>query len=213
MKNNKTLIAIIAIVVLLIVLGCLVKVAITGNLIESNTKSSTSNSSGATEITEESTVIDEGERHENVDYSNYTAKIDLSSLTVDGDGVSISGTTITITKEGIYYFTGTLEDGNIVVNASDDENVTLYMVNPKAPCIIKNDDGFKNTLVVETDVDGNPLKMTSFSDYGDGAKSIGQSNSPDKYGNLTHDIGIIKDGQYSEIAVTDYFNNAGIIKK
>ena len=23
----------------------------------------------------------------------------------------------------------------------DDENVTLYMVNPKAPCIIKNDDG------------------------------------------------------------------------
>lgn len=48
-----------------------------------------------------------------------TGTINLDTMSVDGDGVSIDGNTITISKGGDFTVTGTLDDGQIAVNAID----------------------------------------------------------------------------------------------
>lgn len=52
-------------------------------------------------------------------------------ITSDGSsgGVAINGTTITLTKGGNYYFTGSCADGKIVVNSANDENVRIILDN------------------------------------------------------------------------------------
>ncbi len=50
-----------------------------------------------------------------------------SSASVEGDGVTIDGNTVTVTKGGSYTLTGTLEDGQIIVDASKDETVELIL--------------------------------------------------------------------------------------
>ena len=61
---------------------------------------------------------------------NYTAKITLDDNTiVDGKGVIISNNTITINSAGIYYITGTLSDGNIVIDAGKEDLVRLVLDN------------------------------------------------------------------------------------
>lgn len=42
------------------------------------------------------------------------------SITADGEGVVIEGSTVTITTEGSYILTGTLDDGEVVVNMTDE---------------------------------------------------------------------------------------------
>lgn len=49
------------------------------------------------------------------------------SISANSDGVSISGSTITITKEGTYIFSGTLSDGNIIVNTDKEEKVQIVL--------------------------------------------------------------------------------------
>lgn len=69
-----------------------------------------------------------------------------ANSTVDGDGVTIDGTTIRIDSAGTYSLSGTLADGQIVVDSDDDELVTLILndVNlsssTSAPIYIKNAD-------------------------------------------------------------------------
>lgn len=53
--------------------------------------------------------------------------LDDSSITANSDKVTISGSTITITKEGIYSFSGALSDGNIVVNADKEDTVQIVL--------------------------------------------------------------------------------------
>lgn len=61
----------------------------------------------------------------------YTAKITLSDngISVEGSGVTKSERTVTITKAGTYYITGTISDGNIVVNADKSDDVILILDN------------------------------------------------------------------------------------
>lgn len=61
----------------------------------------------------------------------YTAKITLSDngISVEGSGVTKSESTVTITKAGTYYITGTISDGNIVVNADKSDDVILILDN------------------------------------------------------------------------------------
>ena len=68
----------------------------------------------------------------------------------------------------------------------------------------QGDNQMQNVLIIEKDSNGVMNKMTTFNDFGDGARMIGQSNSPDKNGNLVHDISLISDGPYSELVVSDY---------
>jgi len=68
------------------------------------------------------------------DYDESSAvKVTLNgnSASVSGseDGVSIDGSTITITKEGTYILTGSLTDGMVVVEAGDSDKVQIVLDN------------------------------------------------------------------------------------
>ena len=60
------------------------------------------------------------ERDLSADYDSITAEIKLNgdSISVDGEGASANGPILTITAEGVYHITGTLDDGQIIVNAA-----------------------------------------------------------------------------------------------
>ncbi|MDE6091733.1 MAG: carbohydrate-binding domain-containing protein, partial [Ruminococcus sp.] len=75
------------------------------------------------------------ERDLNPDYSNPTAEIVLNgdSAEVNGNGVSVNGSTVTITGEGIYIINGTLDDGQIIVDA-DKNKVQLVLDNATINC-------------------------------------------------------------------------------
>ena len=50
-----------------------------------------------------------------------------TSVAVDGSGVTVAGTTITINAAGTFRLTGTLDDGQIVVDAGSDATVRLVL--------------------------------------------------------------------------------------
>ncbi len=50
-----------------------------------------------------------------------------STATADGEGVTVDGNTITITDEGTYVVTGTLTDGQIVIDAGKKDDVELVL--------------------------------------------------------------------------------------
>lgn len=58
-----------------------------------------------------------------------TAKILLedNATKIEGSGASVSGNTVTIKSAGTYYITGTLTNGNIVVDAGDKAEVQLVL--------------------------------------------------------------------------------------
>ena len=49
------------------------------------------------------------------------------SITVSGDGAEADGNTVTITKAGVYEFTGSLTDGQIIVDAEDTDKVQIVL--------------------------------------------------------------------------------------
>lgn len=60
-----------------------------------------------------------------------SAKITLSgeSASSDSDAVQISGSTVTITEEGTYILSGTLNDGMVIVSAEDTDKIQLVLDN------------------------------------------------------------------------------------
>lgn len=48
-------------------------------------------------------------------------------ITADGEGVTEKNSVITITKAGVHIFSGTLNDGSIVVDAGDDDKVQIVL--------------------------------------------------------------------------------------
>lgn len=79
------------------------------------------------------------------------------SVSCDSDSVKISGTTATITDEGTYIISGTLEDGMVVVNAGDKDKPQLVLngvsINSQtsAPVYILEADKVFITLAADTD--------------------------------------------------------------
>ena len=53
--------------------------------------------------------------------------LNKTTATVSGSGVKADGSTITITEEGVYIVSGTLEDGQIIVDASDSDKVQIVL--------------------------------------------------------------------------------------
>lgn len=52
---------------------------------------------------------------------------DGNKITYSGKGAEINGSTITITSSGTYYFSGSLSDGQIIVDSDDDGTVNLVL--------------------------------------------------------------------------------------
>ncbi|SDW19745.1 protein of unknown function [Lutibacter oricola] len=81
----------------------------------------------------DTSVSEIGENHEeDTDYiwdSSNVVYITLngSSITVDGEGATVSNTTVTIDSAGNYEITGTLNDGQIIVDTDDDATVRLIL--------------------------------------------------------------------------------------
>ncbi len=55
-------------------------------------------------------------------------------ITVNGDGVSVKDSTVTITASGTYYLSGTLADGQIVVNVTNGKAVYLCLQGADITC-------------------------------------------------------------------------------
>lgn len=53
--------------------------------------------------------------------------LNKTTATVSGSGAKADGSTITITEEGVYVVSGTLEDGQIIVDASDSDKVQIVL--------------------------------------------------------------------------------------
>lgn len=83
-----------------------------------------------TPIITESTEVDI-EYEEEASYESYTSIITLQddSSSIDGRGARVSGNTIYITSAGIYYLTGNLNNGNIIIDADSNSDVTLVLSN------------------------------------------------------------------------------------
>ena len=97
---------------------------------------------------------------------NESASADSSAgLTIENEADGASETVITITGEGVYVFSGTLDDGQIVVNCEDDAKVQIVLngadiTNDDGACIlVLNADKCFLTMAEDTD--------NSLSDTGD----------------------------------------------
>ncbi len=68
--------------------------------------------------------------------TNADASITLNgnSIAVEGSGARVSGSTVTITAAGTYKITGTLNDGQVIVNTLDKDKVKLILNGVKITC-------------------------------------------------------------------------------
>jgi len=121
----------------------------------------------AAEPSEESTIIKENET-----IPSYAAAEDgqtqillqQNGTTVTGSGASVSENIVTINQGGTYLISGTLEDGQIYVDASNDENVSLVFSGidisnvSDAAVYIEN---AENTIIVLEDGTNNRLQSGS----------------------------------------------------
>ena len=84
--------------------------------------------------------FDYSDRDKDASYDAASAtKIALSGAgaTVEGDGAAVDGSTVTITAAGTYVVSGELTDGELVVNATDQDKVQVVL----AGATIRNADG------------------------------------------------------------------------
>ena len=82
------------------------------------------------ELTESTIDTEFTDREKSGSYkASEAVKITLNktTATVSGSGVKADGSTITITEEGVYIVSGTLEDGQIILDASDSDKVQIVL--------------------------------------------------------------------------------------
>lgn len=82
------------------------------------------------ELTESTIDTEFTDREKSGSYkASEAVKITLNktTATVSGSGAKADGSTITITEEGVYIVSGTLEDGQIIVDASDFDKVQIVL--------------------------------------------------------------------------------------
>jgi hypothetical protein len=78
-------------------------------------------------------IVDDSDDHadavEDVQGSSESTRIMLNgnSITVEGEGATVDGSTVTITSAGTYSISGSLADGQIIVNSDDEETVGLLL--------------------------------------------------------------------------------------
>lgn len=129
MRDKKRLLALL-LALMLILAGC-------GN--NSSTEEKESGNSTSDNTTNEavvSTIIDESEMFTDRDFeTDYDTEKSVSielkgdSVSCKSDAVKISKTTITLSEEGTYIFSGTLDDGMIVVDAEESDKLQIVLDN------------------------------------------------------------------------------------
>lgn len=82
------------------------------------------------ELTDSNVDINFTDRDKSSEYDESSAV----KITLNGSGVNISGSTVTITSAGTYIISGSLSDGQIVIAASDSDKVQLVLNNAEINC-------------------------------------------------------------------------------
>ena len=112
-------------------------------------------------------------------YGSVSADIELkgSSVDIDGEGASADGSTVTITAKGVYRFTGTLDDAQIIVDAKGEKvqivlSGTSISCKTSAPIYVKDADKVFITLAEGTEnklTDSSPAVSDEDTDTPDAA--------------------------------------------
>ena len=147
---------------------------------------------------------------------------DTAGVAVSGSGAKAEDETVTITEEGTYLVSGTVEDGQLIINAVDSAKVHLVlsgltMTNNAGPCILVTGadkvfvtlaDGTENTLsdagteYVQTDSDVNAdgviYSKSDLTFNGSGTLTI---NAGYKHGIVCNDDLVFTGGTYNVTAV------------
>ena len=116
MKNKGLIIGIIIAILIAVLVGLVVMTLkqenSTGGRIAIEEGTDVSNRT----VSESTVSQDQKDKRGEVSYDSYTEELDVSSF---------DGSTYTIKNAGTYYFYGTANDANIVVNAGDNDNVVI----------------------------------------------------------------------------------------
>ena len=140
---------------------------------ESDASGETAIAAEATEVLGASTIdeslydLECSDRDASGEYDEKVVNVALTdgAAQIDGEGASFANGTLTITEEGTYVLSGTLSDGQVVVEAADDAKVQLVLdgasiANADGPaitvlsgdkCIITLTEGSENSLSDGTD--------------------------------------------------------------
>jgi outer membrane murein-binding lipoprotein Lpp len=181
------------------------------------------------EVDKEFTARDLEVGYEESTAINITLKDNAS--TVSGSGADVKENTITINSEGTYVITGSLTEGQIVVEAADTEKVQLVLDgvtihnSTSAAIYIKSGDkvfitleeGTVNTLTdgteyVQTDdntVDGVIFSKADLTFNGSGTLNLTASY---KHGIVSKDDIVVTGGIYNITAVKDAINGKDAVK-
>lgn len=136
LKKVKQLMAILCVSTLLFT-GCGTNTSQTSNN-KSNTSTSANSSTEAVTVSTVSKTSGEY-KSEYIDESwdeNSVSTVALSDdeIKVSGNGVSVSDNVVTISSAGTYVISGTVNDGQIVVNSKDDEDVRIILNGAEITC-------------------------------------------------------------------------------
>ena len=122
--NKRKYILITVIAIILLLLGILY-------LVKYNTNSLKDNEVNIQEID----IYDiENLTSENSSNNKVTILLEDNDINITGSGTSVSGNVVTIQKAGIYKINGTLSDGQIVVDATKNDEVTIVLDNVNITC-------------------------------------------------------------------------------
>jgi hypothetical protein len=162
-----------------------------------------------------------------------TTRITLeeNSITISGEGAIAEGSILTITKDGSYVIEGTLKEGQIIIDAEDEDKVQLVLhgaaitSSTSAPIYIKKADkvfitlaeGTENSLgdgaeYIQTDeneLDGVIYSKSDLTLNGSGSLTISGNY---KHGIVSKDELVITGGIYHITAVKDTLNGKDSVK-
>ena len=183
---------------------------------DTTTTAKSSNSSGGSSSNNNSSQGSSGnEGGSGEEAKEYTAEITLGgSPKVNGSGVTVSGSVVTITSGGDYLFTGSVDNGQIRVNTgASEEKVTVVLngvniTNSGAPaifieeakrCTIKPKDGSVNYVSSDVEKKGVQDTGTIFSNDTIRLKGNGELNitATASHGINADDDVIIESGTYN----------------
>lgn len=168
-----------------------------------NSTSTTTASGGETTITSDITKEDTDVTHAD-DAENYRVSItgDFTVTSDTSDGVTQSGSVYTITKAGEYTVTGLLSEGQLIVDAGDEDEVTIVLNGTSITCSSGSPIYVKNASKVEIKSEEN-----SFNEVIDNRTEATEDSSDDA-GNAaiyaTCDLKLVDKGA---LVVTGNYNN------
>ncbi len=153
------------------------------------------------------------------------------SIAVSGEGATTAGNNLTITKEGSYVVEGILKDGQIIIDAGDNDKIQLILNGASITCLsnapiyIKNADKVFITLAKATNnslidgseyiqldenqVDGVIYSKSDLTLNGSGSLTITGNY---KHGIVSKDDLVITGGTYAINAVKDAINGKDCVK-